>query len=209
MSQQEPTPHALYRFCRGLVRIAFKTYLRAQVRGNENVPATGGVLIACNHQSFLDPPLIGQSLWRGCSFMARDTLFSPPLFGRLLRNINAFPVKRGVGDLNAVKELMRRLKGGRAVVLFPEGERTKNGSLGHINPNSLALAKKTRVPIVPAAIDGTFDVWPPHRRLPRPGRIYVTFCEPISADEVREWPIERIAEVFTERLSEVLRQREG
>jgi 1-acyl-sn-glycerol-3-phosphate acyltransferase len=207
MNQHETTPHPFYRLCRAFVRIAFKTYFRAHVLGIENVPPTGGVLIACNHQSFLDPPLVGQGIERACSFMARDSLFTPPLFGRLLRNINVFPVKRGVGDINAVKELMRRLKRGGAVVLFPEGTRSKDGSLGRINPNSLAIAKKTRVSIVPTAVDGTFEAWPPHQRLPRPRRVHVTYCEPISADEVRQWSIERIAEVVTNRLSEALRQR--
>ncbi len=187
------------------MRITFKTYFRAQVRGLENVPPTGGVLIASNHQSFLDPPLVGCPIERGCSYMARDTLFTPALFGRLLTNINVFPVKRGIGDINAVKELMRRLKRGDAVLLFPEGTRSKDGSLGRINPNSLAIAKKTRVPIVPVAVDGTFEAGPPHRRIPRPGRVSVTYCQPISADEVREWPIERIADVFTNRVAEALR----
>jgi len=189
-----------YRILRYLCQIFFVLFFRGRVFGLHNVPRTGPVLLACNHQSFFDPISSTLALHREGNYMARDTLFLNPLFKRLITSVNAFPVKRGAADVGAVKEILRRLKAGRLVVVFPEATRTRDGQIGTINPNSLLIAKKTKATIVACVVDGAFEAWPRTALFPRPVRMYVTYCEPITARQVAEWPIERIAEAVTERL---------
>ena len=127
------------------------------------MPATGGVLLVSNHQSFVDPVLTTMALHREGNYMARDSLFSNPWFGRLIGYLNAFPVRRGTADLAAIKESMRRLRQGRVLLLFPEGTRTPNGRIQPLLPGMFAIAKKTGVPIVPVFVDGMFQAWPRHQ----------------------------------------------
>ncbi len=193
-----------FRFMRFLSQSALAMYFGGRVFDMENVPKSGGVVLACNHQSFFDPLAATCAIHREGNFLARDTLFRNPLFGRLIRSVNAFPVKRGKGDLGAIKEVLRRLKNGKMVLIFPEGTRTRDGSIGAINPNSMAVAKKARVAVVPAVIDGAFEAWPRGQRLPRPHLVYVTYCKAISPEEVRAWSTERIAKTVAERMAAAL-----
>ncbi len=189
-----------YAFMRLLCRIVYRTYFRGRTLHLDRVPNSGPVLLVANHQSFLDPPIAALSLNRECGYIARDSLFRNPLIRRLFVYLNAFPVKRGAADVNAVKELLRRLKNGKAVLIFPEATRTRDGSIGRINPNSLAVAKRAGVPIVPTLIDGAFEALPRGAIIPRPRRLSVVYGEPITAAEAGEWPIERVVETVTERL---------
>ncbi len=196
--------HPFYRFMRMLSQIAYALYFRGRIFDLHHVPRTGGVLMACSHQSFFDPVCSCLAVPREGSFMARDTLFTNPYFGRMISALNAFPVKRGVADVGAVKEILRRLRDGRLVVIFPEGTRTTDGRIGTINPNSLLIGKKAGVTIVPAVVDGAFEAWPRTQRLPSPRRIYTTYAEPITPQQVAEWPIEEIARVVSERMVQAL-----
>ena len=193
-----------YRFMRFLSRTSFSMYFRGRAFDADRVPCSGGVLIVSNHQSYFDPVAVGQALPREISFMARDTLFRNPIFGRMIRALNAFPVRRGAADVGAVKEILRRLKDGWAVVIFPEATRSPDGRLGEINPNSLAIAKRANVPIVPTIVDGAFEAWPRSQRFPSPKPFYVWYAEPITADEVRDWSLERITEEVVRRMQATL-----
>jgi 1-acyl-sn-glycerol-3-phosphate acyltransferase len=195
-----------YAILRIISRATFRLYFRGRATGVAGVPLTGGVLLAANHQSFLDPVLAALPLPRECHFMARDSLFRNRWFRRLITYLNAFPVRRGSADLGAVKEILRRLKNGAAVVVFPEATRTKDGGIWPINPNSLSIAKKAGVAIVPVIIDGAFECYPRTAKFPRPGRIRVTYAEPVSAAQTQEWPLERLLEVVTQRLHDGMRQ---
>jgi len=146
------------------------------------VPRAGGVLLVCNHQSYLDPVLATLALPRECHYMARDTLFRHPLFRRLIRSLNAFPIKRGAADLAAIKETLRRLKAGHLVVAFPEATRTTDGTLGPMHTGVILLARKAGVPIVPTMILGAFESWPRHARLPRPHPVIVAYGPPMTPD---------------------------
>lgn len=193
-----------YRFMRAWSQTFYALYFRGRVFGVRNVPRTGGVLLACNHQSFFDPVCSCLALPREGNFMARDTLFLNPFFRRLIVALNAFPVKRGAADVGAVKEILRRLRDGKLVVVFPEATRTRDGSIGEINPNSLLIAKKAGVAIVPTVIDGAFEAWPRTQLLPGPGRIYTTYAEAITPQQVTNWSMEKIAETVSERLTRTL-----
>lgn len=175
-----------YRFCRLLAHIGFVFYFRGRAFDYSRVPLTGGVILASNHQSFLDPVLAGVALERECDFMARDTLFTNPRFRYLIESLNAFPVKRGAADVGAIKETLRRLKSGRLIVVFPEATRTTDGSIAQMQPGIILIARKARVPIVPTLILGAFEAWPRTSPFPLPRRIVVAYDHPISPEELSQ-----------------------
>ncbi|NLX15254.1 MAG: 1-acyl-sn-glycerol-3-phosphate acyltransferase [Phycisphaerales bacterium] len=184
---------------------------RVRTFGRHHVPRTGGVLILSNHQSFIDPPLVGCGLPRACHFMARDTLFRNPLFGRIISAVNSFPVQRGSADIGAIKEALRRLKKGRILVMFPEGTRTPDGHIGALLPGLAAIAQKARVPIVPALVDGVYQAWPRHQLLPSIGNVVVLYDRPIEPDEYKNLSAEQLTTMIRRRmvaLQEHLYQRQ-
>jgi len=166
---------------------------RVRVFGLRNVPSRGGVLLACNHQSFLDPVLVTLALHREGNFMARDTLFVNRHFRKLIESLNAFPVKRNTADVGAMKEIIRRLRDGKIVVTFPEGTRTEDGTIGRLLEGSLMVAKRAGAVIVPTVIDGAFEAWPKGMKLPRPGRVSVAYGEPIAESELAGMSVEALA----------------
>ena len=193
-----------YRFARATFAFVFYTFFRGRVYCRERVPPTGRVLLVSNHQSHVDPVVTTLPLPRECHFIARDTLFKNPVFRRIITHLNAFPIKRGAADVGALKEMLRRLKAECAVVIFPEGTRTKDGSLGQFRPNSLAVAKKARVTIVPVTVSGAFEALPRGSVLPRPKRVSVAYCEPIPAEQVAEWDEAQISSTIRQRIAENL-----
>jgi 1-acyl-sn-glycerol-3-phosphate acyltransferase len=155
-----------------------------RVTGRENWPAQGGALVCANHQSMFDPPLVGLTCPRRMNYLARDTLFRVPILAPLIKFLDAIPIDReGVG-LSGLKETMRRLKAGELVLIFPEGTRTHDGEVAPLKPGFIAVARRSRVPLVPVGLDGAYQAWPRHSRFPRWGRIAVVIGEPISAEQV-------------------------
>lgn len=169
----------LYCAARSAVRLIGTLFQDLKVYNVTNVPLTGGVLLLSNHQSFVDPAFIASKLPRKLSFLARSGLFEPIVFGWLIRQLNAFPVKQGKGDVGAMKQSIALLQQGKALLMFPEGQRTENGRLQEIAPGAALIVKRAKVPIVPVAIEGAFDVWPKHRMLPRTGKVRINFGKPV------------------------------
>ncbi len=168
--------------------------------GEDNVPATGGVLLASTHQSFLDPVLIATCLWREIHFMARSTLFEIPIFGRLIAALNAFPIERDTRDVKGVKTAIERLKAGNALLVFPEGTRTVDGRIGPMKSGVRLLVERTAVPVVPVLIDGAHKVWPRGRVLPGPrGRIDIVFGRPFNGVGVPDLAGRIRSEIFALR----------
>ncbi|MFN3408245.1 MAG: lysophospholipid acyltransferase family protein, partial [Limisphaerales bacterium] len=138
-------------------RLLYATYFRWRVFHPERVPATGPVILAANHLSFLDPPLVGAGLRRPINYLARKTLFRYPGIGALLRSVNAVPVDRDGGSAAGLKEILDRLKRGGAIILFPEGTRSPDGRLQPARSGvGLAIIKST-APVVPVRVFGTFE----------------------------------------------------
>ncbi len=189
-----------YQFCRYLCQMVSVVYFKTRRVGLANVPSEGGALLVSNHQSFIDPVVVGIHITREVHFMARDTLFANPLFGRLITSVNAFPVRRGSADLGAIKESLRLLKQGHLVLMFPEGTRTTDGRVQPLLPGMFAIAKKARVPIVPVLIEGVFKAWPRHQILPAPGNVMVEYGAPIAPDEFADLPPEQLTETVRRRL---------
>ena len=125
--------------------------------------SSGPVILASNHQSYLDPPLLGCVADRAIFFLARKTLLEGTFLGWLLPKLNVIPVDQEGGDRNALKILIRLLKAGDAVLIFPEGERTRDGQLGSALPGLGFVIAKTLAPVVPMRIFGA------HEALPRGG----------------------------------------
>ncbi|GMU22423.1 MAG: hypothetical protein AMXMBFR13_25090 [Phycisphaerae bacterium] len=199
---QRPTTgmRLYYRCCRFVCQWTTTLLLKARVFGLHHVPDSGGVLLVCNHQSFLDPVLVTMALPREGNYMARDSLFCNRFFRLLIESLNAYPVKRNAADIGAIKESMRRLKQGRVVVLFPEGTRTLDGRIGPMLPGLGAIARKAGVPVVPTLIEGVFQAWPRDRKLPRPGDVVIEYDRPITPEEYAGLSPEQLLERIRERL---------
>jgi 1-acyl-sn-glycerol-3-phosphate acyltransferase len=178
-----------------------------------NVPraaeVAGGVLLVSNHQSFYDPMLIGTALPRPVCYLARQSLFDVPGFGALIRLVGARPVRRGAVDAEAVRTVIRLLRGGEALLMFPEGTRTHDGELGRLSPGAAALAVRCGVPVLPVWVEGAFRSWPRTRRLPRRAPMAVAFGRPIApAGLTAEQLTHRMRQQMLE-LRDSLRERLG
>ncbi len=128
---------------------------RWQVKGGENVPSQGPLLIIANHINFVDPPLLGVSLSRKVAFMAKEELFRSRLSSYLIRRLGAFPVRRGQLDKKALRQAYRLLADGQALAMFPEGSRSRNAQLQPAFPGSALIAARSGVPVLPVGITGT------------------------------------------------------
>jgi len=176
-------------------RILSILLFRLHVRGQSTLPKSGGVLLISNHQSFLDPWLLGIAPTRQVHYMARDTLFKGGFLHYLMELWNTFPVKRGAADLTAIRTAVERLDKGFMVTIFPEGTRSEDGTIGHIAPGfSLILSRtKTNVALVPVLIDGAFEAWPRDSKLPHPHSIRICYSKPIPASIWRTWSPDDLA----------------
>lgn len=199
----------LWVVARAVFRITFVLAFRIRVFGQLNVPRRGGVLIVSNHQSYLDPILLSLGVERSASFMARRTLFRNPVFGRLISAVNAFPVTRGGLDIAAMREAVRRLRNGDCLVVFPEGTRTPDGKIAPLRWGILAIVERANAPIVPAVIEGAFEVWP-RGSTPTTGEISVLYGSAIQPEEQRRLSraglVERLQSELS-RLETELRKR--
>ena len=189
-----------YDLTRVLARLATVVLFRIRCDGREWVPATGGALICVNHQSFLDPVLVGLACNRRLTYVARASLFSWAPFGRLLRWYDAIPIQnRGIG-IGGLKETLRRLKRGDMVLIFPEGTRCMDGEVAKLQAGFCALARRGRVPLVPVGVDGAFDAWPRSRRFPCRAVIHVQFGEPITPELVQSLTDEQLIDELGRRI---------
>ena len=180
-----------------------RIYLRLRFYNWRNVPRTGGVIVIANHQSFLDPPLVGISQWRQMYFMARSTLFRG-MFGWLLRTLGSYPVDQEKNGIGAIKETLRLLKKGQAVVIFPEGSRSYDGKLQPFFGGILMVAKRSGVPIVPCAVNGAYNSFPRGAKIPKPCKVTVTFGELIPPETIQQMSQEELRDFLTTRVTELL-----
>jgi 1-acyl-sn-glycerol-3-phosphate acyltransferase len=166
-------------------RAVYATYFRWRVFGAENVPLTGGVILASNHASFLDPPLVGAGLKRDINYLARESLFRFPGIGALLRSWNSVPVDREGGGARGLKKILDRLLAGGGIILFPEGTRTRDGRLQPARSGIGLTVIKSTAPVVPVRVFGTYEAYGRHITLPRPHRIAVKYGAPMNFEALR------------------------
>jgi 1-acyl-sn-glycerol-3-phosphate acyltransferase len=174
----------LYRTGWVLVRGFARLVWRLEVQGASNVPLEGGVIIAPNHLSLLDPPLIGCACPRELRYLAKAELFRNRLFARFIRRLGAFPVERGTADVGAIKTALQFLKDGRAVIIFIEGTRGTGEHLLPPTPGVTLLARQSGAPVVPTAIVGSEQAWPKGSKLPHRAQVKVAFGTPVRYQEL-------------------------
>lgn len=180
-----------------------------RVRGQANVPRNGPVLVLANHQSFFDPLFIGLATTRRLTFLARETLFKHPVFSKIISLLDAFPIdQEGLGR-NGLRRTLETLQTGRAVLVFPEGERTWDGKFQPLKAGVSLLLSRFDCPILPVGIAGAFDSWPrtraapkvsPILSTPRPGSIAISFGPVVRTSEIaklaRPQQLEKIGELI-------------
>jgi 1-acyl-sn-glycerol-3-phosphate acyltransferase len=159
-------------------RTIYKFYFRWRAFNPERVPLQGPVILASNHASFIDPPLVGAGLHRKINYLARESLFRFPIVGWVLRSWSAVPVDRDGGGGAGLKAILNRLLDGGGIILFPEGTRTRDGKLQPARSGIGLTVIKSDAVVVPVRVFGTFEAYGRHIRLPRPHRIAVKYGEP-------------------------------
>ena len=188
-----------------LARILSKLVFRVQVSGQENLPASGGFILASNHLSYFDPPLVGCWAQRELYFFAKKELFDHKLFGAILCRVNALPVKRGKIDRRALELAVDAVKRGEGRTVFPEGTRSKTGDMMTPKIGVGMIARQAACPIVPAYLSGTNKL---SRCLTGRQRLRVTYGKPLSAERVTSFPADKngyqkIAEMVMARIGEL------
>jgi 1-acyl-sn-glycerol-3-phosphate acyltransferase len=189
----------VYHVVRVSTRLAYRLLWPSTFAGLEHLPPTGGVLIAANHQSFLDIPLLSHVTRRHVCFVARDTLAHSRLLAFVMNGCNAVLIGRGRGDRAALRAIVAHLRAGDCVAMFPEGTRTRDGELAAFHSGALVAARKAGAPIVPVAIDGSWRAWPRGRALPRPARLSVRFAP--AVDSALADALERVRAAIASLLS--------
>ena len=179
MQRQVEKPGFFYRLGCGLAKVYFAVCHRITILGTENIPETGGFIVACNHISHLDPPTIGRAVPRMTHFVAKEELFRQSFLKWYFRQIGAIPLKRGGGGRIMLDTAADVIKEGGVVAMFPEGTRSKTGMPGKPRTGFIVLAAMTNCPILPARVSGTYDCMPPGSTFPRPGKVQVVFGKPV------------------------------
>ena len=168
-----------------LFRCVYATYFRWRVYHPERVPQEGPVILAANHASILDPPLVGAGLKRPLNYLGRDTLFKVPVLGWLVRLWKVVPVDREGGGAAGLRAIFDRLLNGGAILLFPEGTRTPDGQLQPTRAGIGLVVIKSNAPVVPVRVFGTFEAFGRDAKIPRPHRVAVKYGAPMYFEDLR------------------------
>ena len=166
-------------------RLTSRFVFRVKVSGLQNVPASGGFILASNHISYFDPPLLGSCLKRDMYFFAKEELFNRKLFGAVLRQVNSLPVKRGIFDRRALETAINIVRNGNGLVFFPEGTRSKNGQLMSPKIGVGVIARQAVCPIIPAFISGADTL---KKSLTDRRKLFVKFGEPLTVEWIKSFP---------------------
>ena len=187
---------------RAVVWLIYHIKFKINVIGRENIPKKGGIIIASNHVSNFDPPMVGIVFKGVCTFMAKEELFRVKVLGPIIKKLGAFPIARGKGDTGAVEFAIDTVKSGKALMLFPEGTRSKDGKLLKLKSGVIVIASQSQGLIVPSAI--VFEGKLRFRR-----EVTVRYGKPISCDElglngVDRQSLKAAREKLMARISELL-----
>jgi 1-acyl-sn-glycerol-3-phosphate acyltransferase len=189
-------------------RALFKIYFRWRVYNPERVPLRGPVILAANHESFIDPPLVGAGLTRDINYLARESLFRFPGIGALLRSWNSVPVDRDGGGAAGLRKILDRLLAGGAIILFPEGTRSRDGKLQPARSGIGLTVIRSSAAVIPVRVFGTYQAYGRHSRLPRPGRVAVKYGEPMRFEalraEARVCSKARLKEIYQQVANEIM-----
>jgi 1-acyl-sn-glycerol-3-phosphate acyltransferase len=183
--QQRENNHWIYTFFKPIFMVIFKALFGIKIYGAENIPKEAGILLASNHASVIDPIILGLGARRQLSFMAKQDLFKVRILGWLISKINVYPINRETADTHALVGGLKMVNERKAVVIFPEGTRTSDGTVKAARKYGVGfIALTTGCPVVPAYIKGSFTACPKGARLPRRCKISVTFSKPLTFEDI-------------------------
>ena len=191
-------------------RTVFRFYFGWRVCNPERVPLAGPVILASNHASFIDPPLVGAGVKREINYLARENLFRFPILGWILHQWQVVPVDREGGGAKGLKAILDRLLDGGAIILFPEGTRTRDGRLQPARSGIGLTVIKSNAPVVPARVFGTFEAYSRQMRLPRPFHtVVVKYGQPMNFEQLRAeaqtCTKPRLKEIYQQVADEIMR----
>jgi 1-acyl-sn-glycerol-3-phosphate acyltransferase len=191
---------------RPIVALVSRVLWRVRWRNTAHIPRTGGLIIASNHQTYIDPFWISVPVPRPTRYLAWDAAFNWPFVGTMLRLFGSWPLQLEGSDPKPIRRSLQWIREGGAVVIFPEGGRgNPDGSMRKFKAGAVRMALETGVPILPVTIRGGHRVWPPQNRLPRLSTVEIIY-HPLFVIEQRENEETRqCARRETERLAEVVR----
>ena len=178
-----PKPPAFFRFAKALLFAGSKLFFRITYKGVEHIPREGAPLIASNHASHLDPPLVGVGVPRHVTYVAKQELAGSRFLRWFLRNVDVILIDRSRGR-GALEQTLERLAKGQAVVLFPEGTRSHTGRLNRGRRGAAVLALKSGATVVPTCIIGSYECLPPGAKLPRPRKVEVRYGKALHFSRV-------------------------
>jgi len=205
-SQRHWTQHASYAVMRVWLRMTAMFGLGIRCFGRQNFPDEGGALVCANHQSNLDPPLVGMMTNRRMNYLAKKTLFDHQPLKAFIEHLDAIPIDRSGMGIGGIKETIRRLRRGEIVLIFPEGQRTFDGEMTQLMPGVCALARRTRVPLVPVGFDGAFQSWPRGTLIPKPSRVWMVVGKPINEAEYKDLTDPELVKLLGERIQSCFEQ---
>jgi 1-acyl-sn-glycerol-3-phosphate acyltransferase len=198
-------PQWLLNIIRPIIGFFSRLLWKIEFRGVENVPATGGVIIASNHQTYIDPFWLSLQVKRPTRYLAWSVAFKWPIVGRCLAWFGAWPLAVQGSDPAAIRRSLQWLRDGGAVVIFPEGGRsTADGKLDRFKAGAVRLALEADVPILPVTIQGGNRVWPRGWKFPKIGKVVITYHPLYHARQEIEEETRKCAKRETERLAKVI-----
>lgn len=177
----------VYGFCHYWFVTLHSMFFRGDVSGVENIPSTGPFLLAGNHASHLDPPAIGSNVPRQIAFFARKTLWKGPLTSWWMEQAGCIPVDRdGGSDVTAIKRVLKTLQEGKALILFPEGTRSKDGNFQAPKSGVGMIACRAKVPVVPVRIFDSHLAWGRGRRMSPGVAVSITYGKPLQVEDIED-----------------------
>lgn len=170
-----------------LFKVGLVLWNRFKVYGVKNIPNQGGVLVASNHASFLDPPAVGAGYRkRPVHFMARNTLWNSRFGSWWMDHVGCIPVSRGTGDIRALKVTIKMLQQGKVVSMFPEGTRTEDGELQEAKGGIGFIIEKSACVVIPTYIAGSYESYPKGAKKVKHVKVSITYGKPITQDDFKD-----------------------
>jgi 1-acyl-sn-glycerol-3-phosphate acyltransferase len=188
-----------YTVARGIVKLIMSCLYRIETKGLENIPKEGAVLLCANHIHNLDPPLVGITMKRPVVFMAKEELFKVPILGKIVRKANAFPIKRGKADREAIRIGLKTLREGKVLGIFPEGTRSRTGELGKGLSGVGFFALRSDATVIPCAIIGPYKLF---------RKVKIIYGNPVNFNKLKDKnaSIEEATELIMTHIREILIQ---
>jgi 1-acyl-sn-glycerol-3-phosphate acyltransferase len=205
-SQEATLPEGLIALMRPVVGFFSRAVWHLEHKGTDNIPANTGLIVAANHQSYGDPFWLAVPIKRPIRFLAWSEAFSWPIIGKAIRLLGAWPLQIEGSDPAAIRRSLNWLRDGGVVVIFPEGGRgLPDGSMIHMKAGAVRMALEAGVPVLPVTIRGGNKVWPANRRLPRPGKVEITYHPIFQVEQLPGEETRACARRETERLAKIIR----